>query len=305
MKTLYKKFDIELKNTDKDTNTIEAIFSTQGEDRHGDIVIQDGFDLKAFKKNPVILNSHNHSDATEVIGKVKKGTLKIENKKMTGKIQFAVDENPKAKIIYDLYANKYLNAFSVGFIPKQYDEKDMSKIMEAELIEISAVSVPANSQALAKAKSAGINVDKLYEQSNKDNKEDKENEKSSSEKRNSSKGGGEKSKTEETSDTKAKQKENEEIEKLKAELEKTKKLLEEKEEKKVEKKVVKKETAEEKINKYIEKYKNNKTSSLARINKALMEVSKNCEVDKGNKTDNNYLVNSAIKKLLKLKDKEN
>jgi len=153
---------VEIKSVNKDMGTLDAIFSTQDVDRHGDVVMQEGWDLKHFKKNPVILNSHNYGDATEVIGKA--SNVKIEDGKLVGKITFAVAENPKAKVIFDLYAGGFLSAFSVGFIPKKFKEnKDGSKdwwtIEEAELLEVSAVSVPANARALAKAK--GIDVDEL------------------------------------------------------------------------------------------------------------------------------------------------
>ncbi len=137
--------------------TLEAVFSNEKEDRHGDVVKQE-WDLKSFRKNPVLLNSHNYGDATEVIGRISK--IKSKDKELTGKVHFAVNENPKAKIVFDLYAGGFLNGFSVGFIPKKFDDDDFSIIEEAELLEISAVSVPANAFALAKSK--GIEVDKLY-----------------------------------------------------------------------------------------------------------------------------------------------
>ena len=155
-KMRYKVMSAIIKKVESDTASIEAIFSTDDEDRHGDIVRQD-WDLKSFKKNPVIMNSHNYQDATEVIGRA--SDVAVKDGKLQGKIVFAVDENPKAKIIYDLYAGGFLNAFSVGFIPKQFSDK--GEILKSELLEVSAVSVPANAMALAKAK--GIKVDELYE----------------------------------------------------------------------------------------------------------------------------------------------
>lgn len=154
---LYEILKITKKEVDEAKSTIDAIFSTDDEDRHGDIVVQN-WDLKNFKKNPVILNSHNYGDAMEVIGKAT--NVKIVDGKLEGKIQFAVGENPKAKIIFDLYKGGFLNAFSVGFIPREWS--DANEILKSELLEVSAVSVPANAMALAKAK--GIEVEKLYEQ---------------------------------------------------------------------------------------------------------------------------------------------
>ena len=147
---------VKVKGVDEENCTLEAIFSTEDEDRHGDIVRQN-WDLKQFKKNPVILNSHNYWSATDVIGKAEK--IAVKNGQLEGKIKFAVEENPIAKIIFDLYKNGFLSAFSVGFIPKEFSDK--GEILKSELLEISAVSVPANAYALAK--SAGINLKPLFE----------------------------------------------------------------------------------------------------------------------------------------------
>jgi hypothetical protein len=79
--------------------------------------------------------------------------------------KFAVDANPKAKIIFDLYAGGFLHASSVGFIPTEFDKQkdgstDYYTIKQAELLEVSAVSVPANAAATL-AKSIGIDTDEL------------------------------------------------------------------------------------------------------------------------------------------------
>ena len=59
-----------------------------------------------------------------------------------------------AKIAYGLYRGKFLNAVSVGFVPLRWEngtEKSgySRKFVEQELLEVSAVAIPANSNALA------------------------------------------------------------------------------------------------------------------------------------------------------------
>ena len=119
-------------------------------------------------------------------------------------IQFATDVNPMARIAYGLYKGKFLNAVSVGFIPirwlnadgTEYNtahaatasvpargqaeevlpiENQKSKIknspapfrrkyLEHELLEVSAVAIPANPNALALAfKSGAIEKSDLKE----------------------------------------------------------------------------------------------------------------------------------------------
>ena len=160
---------IMVKAIDKENYRLTMVASTQDVDRHGDTVMQAGWDLKPYLKNPVILNSHNYYDATEVIARAE--NTRVEGKGKKAKLiqewVFAVNENPKAKIIFDLYAGKFLHASSVGFIPRKFAENpDGSRnwyvIEEAELLEVSAVSVPANSAATL-AKSLGIDVAQLKE----------------------------------------------------------------------------------------------------------------------------------------------
>jgi len=158
---------VEIKEINKEKYTLNMIASSQDVDRHGDTILQDGWDLKAFKKNPVILNSHNYNDATEVIARATKTWIEGKGKKskMIQTWEFAVDANPKAKIIFDLYAGGFLHASSVGFIPTEFDKKKDGStnyyvINKAELLEVSAVSVPANAAATL-AKGIGVDMDEF------------------------------------------------------------------------------------------------------------------------------------------------
>jgi hypothetical protein len=123
-------------------NKFHAIFSTASEDRHGEIVYQD-WDLKHFKKNPVYIDSHNYSSIEFIIGKVEK--LKVKDNKLEGDIVFCLD-NPRGELAYKMANGGFLNTSSVGFVPKQFDDK--GNIIKSELLEISGVVVPANAEAL-------------------------------------------------------------------------------------------------------------------------------------------------------------
>jgi len=160
---------IEIKAINKETYTLTMVASTQDPDRHGDTVIQAGWDIRPYLKNPVILNSHNYYDATEVIAKATRTEVvgKGKRARLEQDWQFAVDANPKAKIIFDLYAGGFLHASSVGFIPRKFAEnpdgtRNWYVIEEAELLEVSAVSVPANAAATL-AKSIGVELAQLKE----------------------------------------------------------------------------------------------------------------------------------------------
>lgn len=140
--------------------TIRAVFSTSDEDRHGEKVAQDGWVLDSFMKNPVILFGHNHGQPP--VGKViDLGFEYVDGKKaLVGTVKFAVEEYEFAGTIYRLYKGEYMRAFSVGFINKEseVDDDGMVTLTVNELYEISAVPVPANAEALAVAKSQGVDV---------------------------------------------------------------------------------------------------------------------------------------------------
>lgn len=274
----YLEMPIEIKSIDADNYTLEAVFSTANQDRHGDIVMQNWI-LTNFKKNPVILNSHNYYDCAEVVANADKITVK--NGQLEGKLRFAVNENPKAKIIFDLYAAGFLHAFSVGFIVKQWDDK--GNMLKSELLEISCVSVPANADALVKAKAKGIDVDQLYVKSN-----DKDNLPNKSDNQPDAEPGSDDSKpnggegqpgSEPNRGNKDDDKDNQ------PEL------------------VEPQKTVNEIINESINTINNKKISALRKINEAIRLVGQSLG-DKKSETpaENNRLINQAIRKLIKLKD---
>src|SRR5207244_1978655 len=91
----------------------------------------------------------------------------VRGGKLFQRIQFATDVNPMAKIAYGLYRAKFLSAVSVGFIPLRWEDgaQDTAfrrKYLEQELLEVSAVAIPANPNALALGlKSGAVNKSDL------------------------------------------------------------------------------------------------------------------------------------------------
>jgi len=158
----------EVKKSNDDNRTIEGVFSTSDVDRSGDPPIeQESWNLKNFKKNPVVLFSHDSRNIP--IGKVTKLGLD-EKGNLAGKIMFAVDEGvgiygDLIKTVYNLYKGKFMRAFSVGFkLGEITDDKKGMKLIKNELLEISCVPVPANALALAKARGLDLGaLDKIDE----------------------------------------------------------------------------------------------------------------------------------------------
>lgn len=150
--------NIKVKEVDRDNYTIRFIMSTPDVDRHGEIVDQKGWDFNNYLQNPVVLWGHDQS--IPAVGKIIQ--LEIVNGNTEGVVQFAYNENPLAKTLFDLYAGEYMRAVSVGFMNRKwaYDESnDILTLLENELYELSLVNVPANARALAKSK--GIDISPL------------------------------------------------------------------------------------------------------------------------------------------------
>lgn len=124
-----------------------AVASTASIDRHGEIVSVEGWDLKAFKKNPVLLWAHDHYEpAVGVASKVwvdgvgKKAQLMIK-----GKFH---EYTERAKAVKQMVHDGIIKTMSVGFRPIDMDGNTFTK---QELLEISFVNVPANPQAMIAA----------------------------------------------------------------------------------------------------------------------------------------------------------
>lgn len=156
--TVYKGCAAQVKGLDIEERSVTAVISSNAIDRDNEVLDPKGAKIDRFLSNPVVLWSHD--SFSPPVGKaiwVKKGRGKI-----TAKVQFA--ETERAEEIWQLFKGKFLNAFSVGFDPiahRQPTPADIKKdpelanvrriFSEWELLEFSAVAVPANPEALATA----------------------------------------------------------------------------------------------------------------------------------------------------------
>lgn len=146
-----KKLDEEAENEKRgllmqyDAKTKQAIASTAVLDRQGESIDQSGWDLKNFKSNPVILWAHDHTIPAVGTAPDMRVSRTGGEKRLVFTPQFheATDE---AKAIKYMYDNGILNSFSVGFIPKEFDSTT-DTYLKQELLEVSAVNVPANPEA--------------------------------------------------------------------------------------------------------------------------------------------------------------
>lgn len=138
MNKLYTKAEIQEKQQDVFT----AVASSEVEDRQGEVVRQSGWDLRNFKKNPILLYMHDHK---KPIGKATRVWLDKTGSSPLLKFKgYISDATEELKGYKRLMEDGILNSFSVGFRPLEMDGNEITK---SELFEISLVSVPANPEA--------------------------------------------------------------------------------------------------------------------------------------------------------------
>ncbi len=152
-----KEFIEKMKDAGEDSGTFEVVISTADQDRQGEIVSQEGWDLGHYKNNPVVLWGHNYTGLP--IGVT--DSIEIKDGKLVAKGRFAPESaNPFAQQVRRLYDAKILRTTSVGFIAKEMEGNTITK---AELLEFSFVPVPANPMALSLMKTASFDSAELIQ----------------------------------------------------------------------------------------------------------------------------------------------
>ncbi len=129
------------------------VISSEEVDRHGDVVVAQGWQLAAYRQNPVFLWAHDYT--RPVIGRAR--AVWPEAERLLARMEFAPTDF--AREVAALYRSGYQQGVSVGFKPLRYEERRQEqtgaflglRFLEQELLEVSAVPVPANRQALRRA----------------------------------------------------------------------------------------------------------------------------------------------------------
>jgi HK97 family phage prohead protease len=123
---------------------IEGYANTSTKDRVGDVVLPSAFEktLKTYLSNPVMLLNHDWND---VIGRCISAEITDKGLFIRARI------SDTRMDIKTLIAEKCYSTMSIGYneLDADYDESTKTKyIKELELLEISVVSVPANTEAM-------------------------------------------------------------------------------------------------------------------------------------------------------------
>ncbi len=129
------------------------VISNEEVDRHGDVIMAAGWRLESYRKNPVFLWAHDY--ARPVIGRA--SSVWRDPGRLLATIEFAPTEF--AQEVATLYRQNYQKGVSVGFRPIRFEERRQEqtgaflgiRFLAQELLEVSAVPVPANREALRRA----------------------------------------------------------------------------------------------------------------------------------------------------------
>lgn len=137
-----------------DGDGLEFVISDGSLDRHGTRINPNGWNLDNFKRNPIALFVH---DSDFPIGKWE--NVRAESGKLIGTLKLAA-KGTSARIdeLISLVEQGILRAVSVGFRVLEFGVAGKSQFdfEKQELLEVSLVSVPSNTNALAKARAMHI-----------------------------------------------------------------------------------------------------------------------------------------------------
>ena len=143
------------------SGAVRFVLSTERRARDNNVIRADAWRVKNFQANPVALWAHKDTELP--IGHWR--DLKIENMPegdpaLFGDLHFASAEYEFAATVEKLYRSGALNAVSVRWSPIEYEamEDGSSGIVftDVDLLEVSAVPVPADPDAIAVAARSGI-----------------------------------------------------------------------------------------------------------------------------------------------------
>jgi len=135
---------------------IEVIVSTDREDYHGEKINPDGINIKEY--HGTVLYGHDYEGLP--IAKTTKLWKDKAIKGLKARLQFAVEELPFAKTVYDLIKGGYLTDVSIGGLVTKWSD-DWLTIEEMIMKEFSIVPIGANADAQVVAMSIGKSMNEV------------------------------------------------------------------------------------------------------------------------------------------------
>jgi hypothetical protein len=169
MQKQVKTFSASL-DVSKGERAVVAKISVEVCDRQGEVVRVDGINSKDYEANPLLCWQHDYT--LPPIGKCE--SLKRVGDALVAKFIFAErpDNHPTdcewlPDVAFDLYQQGAMNGFSIGFVPveirhatnadrERWGDETQRIIGKCNLLEVSAVTLPANPEAVSVLVSKGM-----------------------------------------------------------------------------------------------------------------------------------------------------
>jgi hypothetical protein len=164
-------FDAEIIKGDgeptSDNEPIVFAISTGDRDRARDTINVNGWKLKNYMKNPVVLWAHDKN--LPPIGKAT--SVWVENEKLMARMQPTPADMPHplghgfGHTIGRMFREGFLHAVSVGFGPETWVFNEQAGGIDfdtQELLEFSPVPIPMNPEALQEADRKGFDTEPIY-----------------------------------------------------------------------------------------------------------------------------------------------
>jgi HK97 family phage prohead protease len=133
--------------------TLDVIASDGTIDRYGDVIEPGGWDLTAYRRNPVILVDHDYR-VSRIVGAAERVEI-LDDALLVRILLDPADSNPTAGMVRSRLEAGSLRTVSVGFVPLEWEpilhvesgRMTGFRFTEQELLEVSFVAVPANPNA--------------------------------------------------------------------------------------------------------------------------------------------------------------
>lgn len=139
-----------------ESGPIRFVAATEEVGRDGMVIDSGGWQLDNYRANPVVLWAHDYLGQHPPIGRAE---VEVKTRKLYADITFDA-EDPFAAGIERKYRSGFLNAVSVGWNSLQFEPGDGGngplRVTKAELLDISAVPVPGDPNALKERQLRGL-----------------------------------------------------------------------------------------------------------------------------------------------------
>lgn len=157
----------QVKSFDAKTRTLTGLVSTPNVDRYEEIVLPSAFAkrLDSFMSNPVFVAGHVYGGADGQPTTIGHWTdMKVTSEGLVGTAKFLEPGDALADAYFARYQQGAMRAFSVGWLTHEYEMREVATpkgkqkirhFTDVELIEVSAVAIPANREALVRPAAFG------------------------------------------------------------------------------------------------------------------------------------------------------